>query len=667
VTEISILKDLVIILGLSVASLLVCHRLHLPPLIGFLVAGIVVGPYGLGLIRSVHDVEVLAEIGIVFLLFAIGIEFSLRDLLRSRRAVLLGGGLQVAATILVVYLLISQFGRSQSEALFVGFLVALSSTAIVLRALQDRGEIHSAHGRTILSILIFQDIAIAPMIIIVPLLSGEADSAAGPLAMLALKALAVVVMVIILAHYVVPRILELVVRTRSRELFLLSAILICVAIAWGTSELGLSLGLGAFLAGLMISESEYSHQVLDGIVPFKMVFTGFFFVSVGMLLNISFAVSQPVLVICISLGVMIVKAMVAGGVALSLGMSSRSAIIVALAISQVGEFSFILSRVGVSFGLLDQETYQLFLAVSITSMAVTPFMINLAPRLADRVSQMPLMRLFQGGAYLKLSEADPSSEVLKDHLLIIGFGINGRNIAHAARSAQIPYCVIEMNPDTVKSMRRSGEPIFYGDATSHSVLENVSASSARVVVIAISDPAATRSITQNLHRINPSAYIIVRTRFVKEVEPLMDLGAAEVIPEEFETSVEIFTRVLMKYMVPREDIDRFISEIRSQSYQMLRGLSQRSSRLADLQLHFPEIEISTIRLSANCPHIGQSLAGAELRTRYAITVLAIMRADNLLVHPEGSELLIEGDILYVIGSADQCSTANRLLSTGKSQ
>jgi CPA2 family monovalent cation:H+ antiporter-2 len=296
------------------------------------------------------------------------------------------------------------------------------------------------------------------------------------------------------------------------------------------------------------------------------------------------------------------------------------------------------------------------------TMVITPLLIGVAPRLADRISALPPLRIFRGGAYFRSEQSRPELRSLSDHLVIIGFGINGQNIAGAARGAGIPYVIIEMNPDTVKRMRRKGEPILYGDATSLQILESAAANSARVIVVAIPDPTATRRITQVVHDINTSAYIIVRTPFVKEVQALLDLGATEVIPEEFETSVEIFTRVLMKYMVPREEIDEFAAEIRSQSYAMLRSLSQKSSRLADLQVHVPEIEIASIRLTRHCPITGQTLKEAELRSQYGITVLAVARGNELMANPDSSVRLNEGDILYVLGSPDHCMRASRMLA-----
>lgn len=659
---IPILQDIAIIFAVSVAALLVCHRLKLPAIVGFLLTGIAIGPYGLALIQSPHEVEVLAEIGVVLLLFTIGIEFSIKDLLQSKRAVLLGGAMQVCLTIAVTMLLTREFCFALNKAVFAGFLVALSSTAIVLRTMQERGELDGAHGRMILSILIFQDIIIAPMMIFTPFLAGGSGDVTTSLLVLVGKGLAVVVMVIVLARYVVPTVLHLVARTQSRELFLLCTVLICIAVAWLTSQLGLSLGLGAFLAGLVISESEFSFQALEGILPFKAVFTSFFFVSVGMLLDTSLFSAQPGVVFGLALAVLVVKTVLAGGVALTLGMSARSAILVGLALSQVGEFSFILSKVGVSHGLLDQGMYALFLAVSITTMIVTPFVIAMAPKIADAASAWPGLRHFRRGSYQRLANGNTGAKSLRDHLVIIGFGINGRNLARAARSAHIPYVIIEMNPDTVRTMRREGEPIMYGDATSRAMLTHAVVKRARIVVLTIADPMGARRIIHAIRDINPGTHIIVRTRFVKETPELLRLGASDVIPEEFETSVEIFTRVLMKYLVPRDDIDRFTADIRSHGYAMLRSLSRQAATIGDLSLHIPEIEIQAIRLSEASPVSGKTLASADLRRLFGVTVLALTRGTELITNPDGDQRLESGDMLYVIGSAERCMQAGRAVT-----
>lgn len=660
-TDMPILQDLVLIFGVSVAWLLIGYRVKLPPIVGFLLAGFVIGPYGLGMIRSSHEVEVLAEIGVVLLLFAVGMEFSLSDLMRSRKAVMLGGTLQVALTTVITLLLTRQFGMGWNQAVFAGFLVSLSSTAIVLKTMQERAEVDSAHGRVILSVLIFQDIAIAPMMIFTPLLAGTSGGLTESILILGLKGIAVVLAVIMLARFIVPKVLFQVTRTRSRELFLLTIVLICSAVAWGTSALGLSLGLGAFLAGLIISESEYSYQALEGILPFKTVFTGFFFVSIGMLLDTSFVLAQPVAVLGAGAAVLLLKAMIAGGVALGLGMSTRAAVIVGLALSQIGEFSFVLSRVGVSSGLLDVPSYHMFLALAVLTMGVTPFVMDMAPRLAGVVSMWPGLRRFESGSYRGMAERSSKTELLHDHLVIVGFGVNGRNIAKAAKVAGVSYEIIEMNPDTVRAVRVEGEPIRYGDATSRELLKSLAVDQARIVVIAISDPAASRQIIHTIRELSRKVYIIVRTRFVSEMRALYDLGANEVIPEEFETSVEIFTRVLLKYLVPRAEIEKFTNELRAHSYEMFRSLSRVSPSLNDLPIRLSGIEVSAVRVSEQCPISGQTLMDAQLRTRFGVNVLAVVREERLIANPAGTERITPGDVLYVIGTATQCAEANRVL------
>ncbi len=657
--EIQLLQDIVIIFSLSVVSLLVCHQLKLPPIIGFLIAGLAIGPYGLGLITSLHQVEVLSEIGVVMLLFTIGLEFSLTDLLKSKKALLLGGSFQVVLTIAATALILSAMGVAANTAIFIGFLVALSSTAIVLKSLQDRAELDSAHGRMILSILIFQDIIIAPMMIFTPFLTGDGGNITYSVIALGLKAIAIIAIVVFLARFAVPLILKLVVRTRSRELFLLFTVLICIAVAWLTNNLGLSLGLGAFLAGLVISQSEYSYQALEGVLPFRVIFTSFFFVSIGMLLDVSLFTTKPLIILGAALGVMFVKFLVAGIVALMMGMSSRTAIIVGLGLCQVGEFSFILMSEGMSFNLLDQNVYQIFLALSILTMGVTPFAIDLAPKIADRIARWPGLRQFRAGSYRKLANTGEIVQDLNDHLVIIGFGVNGRNIARAAKSANIQYIVIESNPDAVRQYRIQGEPIIYGDATSRTVLRHAHVSRARIVVVAISDALATRKVTHSTREASPNAHLIVRTRFVSETQALLELGANDVVPEEFETSVEIFTRVMMKYLVPSDDIEKFTAGIRSHSYSMLRSPAETGASVADLKVHVPEIEIQSIRISKNSPIAGRAIAEAQIRARYGVSVVGIMRDSKMIVNPQSGERIESGDILYILGTTKHCAKATR--------
>ncbi|MDQ7063467.1 MAG: cation:proton antiporter [candidate division KSB1 bacterium] len=654
--DIPLLRDIVILFSLSIIVLFLCHRFKIPAIVGFLLTGIVVGPYGLGLIEAIHEVEVFAEIGVVLLLFTIGIEFSFERLLQIKKAVLLGGSLQVLLTSFVGFWLVRQFGfaRDTGEAVFIGFLIALSSTAIVLKMLQERAEIDSPHGRTTLGILIFQDIVIVPMILITPFLAGMTGGQGASVILLLFKGIGIIGLVVLAAKWAVPYLLYHIARTRNHELFLLSVVVICFGVAWFTSSAGLSLALGAFLAGLIISESEYSHHALGNILPFRDVFTTFFFVSIGMMLNLGFLLHEFALILIMVTMVFILKTVVGAIVTVLLGFPLRIGILVGFSISQIGEFSFILSRVGLENGLLSGDINQRFLAVTILSMAATPFIIILAPRLANAVATWPLPKWLLRGMN---PPSEPEMPTLHDHLVIIGFGVNGRNVARAAKEAGIAYTIIEMNPETVRSEIARGESIFYGDATRETTLKHARVEAARVVVVAINDPTATRRITEAVRRLNPDVHLIVRTRYVQEMQPLYGLGANEVIPEEFETSVEIFARVLNKFFIPRDKIEQLIARVRADGYEMFRSLTPASNAASNLKIHFPDIDISAFRIPADSPFVHQSLAGINLRRRYGISVVAIERDSEVITNPDADMVLQPDDILYVLGPAEKVAKA----------
>jgi CPA2 family monovalent cation:H+ antiporter-2 len=544
------------------------------------------------------------------------------------------------------------------EAVFIGFLISLSSTAIVLRLLQQRAEVESPQGSTTLGILIFQDIIIVPMILAVPLLSGVSAVREESLAAILIKGVGIILLVVLSARYIVPFILNQVTRTRNREVFLFSIFFICLAIAWVTSSAGFSLSIGAFLAGLIISESAYSHEALGNILPFRDVFTSFFFISIGMLLDIGFVLQQPELAGLIVLGVIVIKAVIAGLAAILLGLPLRTSIIIGLALSQIGEFSFILSESGVEHGVLSQASYQIFLAVSVITMSATPFIMLLAPRVADLALRLPLPEKIRSGI-----RPVPDSPVLKmeDHLVIIGYGLNGRNLARAAGIAGIPYVIIEINPDLVKKGQTKGETIYYGDATNEAVLEHAHIRSARIIVSVINDPAANRRVIELARRMSPGAYLISRTRYVQEVNPLYKLGADEVIPEEFETSIEIFTRVLSKYLVSRDKIEELIAEVRADTYKMLRSPKDEQLFISDLKVRIPDVDIVVLFVHEGSLLVNKSLYELDLRKKYGISVLAIRRDSEILSNPDSSIKFRANDEIYVLGTRDKISNFDSLL------
>ncbi len=662
--EIPLLYDICIIFGLSIGVLLICHRVGVPSIVGFLVTGLIAGPHGLELIRAAHEVEILAEIGVILLLFTIGIEFSLKHLLRIKQAVLLGGSLQVGLTLLAAFALAWHFGQAINQSLFIGCLAALSSTAIVMKLLQERDETRTPHGGTALAILIFQDIAIVPMILITPILAGHAGDMSSALLLLLAKGVAMLAVVFVGAKYIVPRVLSLVLRARSREIFLLSVLAICLAVVWLMSRFGVSLALGAFLAGLIVSESESSHDALGHISPFRDVFTSFFFVSVGMLLDFHILFEKPLLIAGLAIGVLVAKSIIAGGVTAMLGYPLRTAILAGLTLSQVGEFALILAKSGIEHGLLSDANYNLFLAVSVVTMAATPFIISAAPHVADGILRLPLPRRLVSG--LKPIAATQDAEQT-NHVIIIGFGVNGRNVAKAARTADIPYVIVEMNPETVGTERANGEPIFYGDAIHDAVLHHANIKAARVVVVVISDAAASRRIVATAHALNPTAHIIARTRYLAEVEPLYRVGANEVIPEEFETSVEIFTRVLMEYLIPHDQIEQFVAEVRADGYKMFRTLPKDTPPVSDLKGHFPDLDISVLLVDPESPFVGKSLAEIALQGTYEVTVLAVRRNEQILANPHG-ELRIEfDDEVYLLGNPGKIGQVVDLFDNPESQ
>ena len=652
-----LLNDILTIFGLSVAVLYICHRVQVPTVVGFLVTGLLAGPHGLGLVKAVEAIELLAEVGVVLLLFIIGLEFSLKNLWKIRKLVLISGFSQVLLTFLAALIIVRALGRSLPEAVFIGFLVSLSSTAIVMKILQEKAEVESPHGNTTLGILIFQDIIVVPMMLFIPLLAGTAGNYGEKLLIFMAEGVGIILLVIIGSRWVVPWILYQVTKTRIRELFLLSVVVICLLVAWGTYNVGLSLALGAFLAGLIISESEYSHQVIGNFIPFRDVFTSFFFVSVGMLLDSKFLIHQPVSIALITIGVLGLKTIIAGLAAGLTGLPFRTVILVGMALCQVGEFSFILAKTGIEYDLLTGSMYQMFLAVSVLTMAATPFVMAAAPSVADILQRLPIPTRLKRGSY-PLRDTKKVHE--KDHLIIIGFGVNGKNLARAARASRIPYVIIEMNPEAVRRERAGGEPIYYGDATQDAVLQHARIKEARAIVVVINDPASTRRITQLARRMNPKVHIIVRTRFLREMGPLYELGANEVIPEEFETSVEIFSRVLGKYLQPKGEIEKFIAEVRSENYGMFRTLSKEATSCLDVAQCLPDFEIVSLRVEKKSSILGKSLAQVAMRRKFDVTLLAIRRNSELIYNPDPEIQFFEDDLLVVIGRPEKIAAVASL-------
>lgn len=650
-------EDLLIILLVSVFVAFISLRLKLPLLVGLMLTGIVIGPYGLGLIKDLAAIEVLAEIGVMLLLFTIGLEFSLKRLKLMKRLVLIGGGLQVLITVAATAAISFLFGRSFNQSVFFGFLIALSSTAIVLKSYADRGETDAPHGRAGVGILLFQDISIVLMMLFVPILGGEGEASFGAIAKTLGGSLLALVLIVAAAWFIIPVLLKQVGKFKTPELFILTIVLLFLGISFLTSQFGLSLALGAFIAGMVLADTDYSHQVTADILPFRDVFNSLFFVSIGLLLSVGALIENISTVLLWVAFLVVGKFLIIWAVVQLLGFPQRVSAMTALGLAQVGEFSFVLAKSGKSFELLNDADYQTFLAASIISMIATPFMIAAAPSFGDF-----MQRVFKDKHEKDIEMIDEeihltSSGGLKNHVIIVGYGLNGRNLSRVLRAVLVPYTILEVNMETVRRAKEKGEKINFGDATRREVLHHAHIEEAHALVLAMSDPHAARRTLKQARQMNEKMHIVVRTRYTTEITELLELGANEVIPEEFETSIEIFSRVLQCYGVDRHVIEAQIAAVRRQGYEMLRSPSLQPVNIGNLNAALHEAITETVKLESGSTVIGKTLAELDLRNRSGATLIAVVRDGETKINPGGKYKLDQNDLLVLLGTAEKIERA----------
>lgn len=681
-----ILQDLVVVLAISLASVYLLRKLRVPIIVGFIVAGIVIGPGGLSLIEDQHSIEVMAEIGVTLLLFTIGLKFSVRDLFRMKWLAITAGGAQLSLTILAVTLLmVAASGFDLRHAFFLGILVALSSTAIVLRILESRGESFTVHGRFTVSVLIFQDLAVVPLMMLTLLLGKGSAGGWGDAGLTLLKSAVFVVALLAVARFLYPWLMERVVRSRSREIFTLTIILVALGTAWLGSRFGFSLPLGAFLAGIIISESDYSHQILAEITPLRDIFNSIFFVSIGMLVAPSLWIDDPLLFAGLTVAVIVLKAMVVGVIALASGFGTRVSVMAGIGLAQIGEFSFVLASVGGVHGLMDSELFTQFLTVSVMTMAITPLLMPLAAAIAERVPHGAWMERLaagtagddsrkggQAGKYRSrlhrprfLRESivaqGPVDDAAEDHVVIVGYGVNGRNVARVLRRIGVRYIVLELNPHTVREGRELGDEIYYGDAARAEVLRHAGVERARALIVAIADPALSRQIVTLARKASASLQIIARTRFVAEADVLYRLGANEVIPEEFETSLELAGIVMAAYGASERIIEKEKAYIRSERYALLCDKECPPARPQMLTALLSAEDLEHLELEPGMPAVGRDIADTQLRTITGATIIATERDGKLIMNPGPDFRLAAGDVLYLFGKTDELAAARRLI------
>lgn len=653
-----LLGEVVALFVVSVLIAYLCYRIRLVPIAGFLIAGVFIGPGALGLVTDSDLIYNLAEIGVILILFTIGVEFSLEKLARIKRFVILGGTLQVATLVLVVVLALLAFGINWRLGIFTGFLVVLSSTAIVLKLFSERAQTDTPAGQVSVGLLVFQDLAMVMMVLLIPALVGEGGTLV-ELATVLGKALLIVAVVLLLARRLIPFLLEKFAQTRREELFLLVVVSICLGTAWLTSLFGIGLALGAFLAGLVVSESKFSGYALSEILPLRTVFNAIFFVSIGMLLDLGFLFDHIILVLGVAASVLVLKVVVTTGVVMTLGYPVRIAAFSGFALAQICESSFVLERAGAAVGLspagLGVVGQQTFIAVAVVLMVLTPFLMEAGPRVGDWLSGTALDRTASAS-----DEKAQELSALENHVIVIGYGPAGRRLVTVMQAKQIPFLIVELNPETLEELEDLGLPVLYGDASRLHILETAGIRKAKLCAVVINDTEAAERIVEAAHFLNPTLQIVARVRFLTDTRSIHDAGADIVVPEELETSISIISHVLDAYLVPTGEVAELTRVVRTEDYQKLRATGDERPLKDIKQLREDDLNTRVVTVRPQTLAAGKSLSDLALRSLYGLTVQSVRRNGQTINSPGGDFTIEPGDRLVVAGSAAQFADSGHL-------
>jgi CPA2 family monovalent cation:H+ antiporter-2 len=651
-----ILQELVLVYALAVILLLIGARLRVPSIVALIVAGVIAGPAGAGLMTSQEDVDLMAEIGVALLLFTAGLEFSLSELRRLWRTIVPGGLAQVALTVAVTGTVVALVaGGTMTRVAVIGLFVALSSTAVVLKELARRNQLHSPHGRLTIGVLLLQDLVVIAVLAAAPALLSSGAGGAEPsnIGSALMKLGLVGGGVLLLGRVVLPRLLG-VAAALSREAFALSVLLASVGTAYLAALLGLSMAAGAFLAGLILAEGEFSHQVHADVRPLRDLLASLFFISVGMLIDVRAMLPVLPIVLAVAAGIMVVKTGVAaGGLGLT-GAPARVAIASALALAQVGEFSFVLGRAALEGGVITPAWWQVLLGASVITMALTPFLIGAAPDLAARLSQ-------------RRRHIPPAGErsALRDHVVILGYGMGGQLVAQSLRELSVPHVVLELNGATVRSARARGVNIHYADVAAPEPLEAAGVGQAAAVVAVLSDPDASERAVRSVRAINPQVPVIARSRYRLEAERLTAAGATLAVAEELEASLELLSQLLARLHIPGNVVETLVDNYR----RVLGAATGRPSRAPAIPLdqmprEIMDAPVSSFRLAAAGWAVGRTLQELDMRARTGATVLAVRRPTGTTTSPHGSFKLEGGDDIFLLGDDSDVLLARALLAEG---
>ncbi|WP_322823285.1 cation:proton antiporter [Chloroflexus sp.] len=660
--DISLLANLAIALMVAFAGGLLARRIGLPTIVGYLLAGMAIGPFTPGFVGDVEDLSQLAEIGVIFLMFDVGLHFSLKDLWAVRQVALPGAILQMTIATVLGFALSRMWGWAPLSGLILGLSISIASTVVLLRGLMDNGLLSTSAGRIAVGWLVLEDLATVLILVLLPILfgsQGEQSFLSGTFSLL--KTALFLVVMLFIGRRLLPRLLDIIANTRSRELFILAAVAIALGTAFGAAAFfGVSLALGAFLAGVVLSESQFSHQVGDDVLPFRETFAVIFFVSVGMIVNPLYLWANAAQVLTLTALIVLGKAFFTQLLGFMLPASGRTMLIVAAGLSQIGEFSFILGKAGMQLGLLSQDQYSLILAGSLLSIMVNPLMFR-SIKPIERLMQRLSPRLWERFDSHPLQPADLALPK-EGHVVVVGYGRVGQHIVTVLERLGIPRLVVEIDSGRAAEFNARGVPTLFGDAANSDVLIHAGLDRARTLVVTLPDETATEMVVAAARKIAPNLPIIARAATTKGVGRLLNLGAHDVIHPELEGGLEVMRHTLLCLGYPATQVQGYTDAVRRDEYDTSVSSPAEHQALDQMVRAARGIEIAWRLVGERSPIVGQSLAEANIRARTGASVIALIRDQQLIANPKSSTIFHPGDLLGLIGESEQIAAAEQLLA-----
>lgn len=659
--EVTLLINIVVALVVAFIGGVIARRIGLPTIVGYLLAGIAIGPFTPGFVGDTGTISQLAELGVIFLMFGVGLHFSLNDLWKVRAVAIPGAIGQMLFTTLLAFGLSQLWGWTISSGIVLGLAISIASTVVLLRGLMDNGLLNTPHGQAAVGWLVLEDLATVLILVLMPTLANTTGAFDWQgLAWTLLKASAFILLLLFVGKRLIPWILLRIAHTRSRELFILAILAITLGTALGAAELfGVSFALGAFVAGVVVSESPLSHQVSADVFPFREAFAVLFFVSIGMLVNPIYLFNNIGHVLALTALIVVGKSIVTLLLGMIFPWQGRTALVVAAGLSQIGEFSFILGQAGISLELLHQDQYSLILAGALLSITINPMMFRLIAPAENWLQKLPaLWRLIDRHRPTPL----PAEEKIEGHVVIVGYGRVGRHIVNLLGQMSIPHLVIDSDAERIDEINQRKIPSLYGDASNSEVLTHAGLEHARALVVAGPDEAASELVVAAARDISPNLPIIARATTEEGIKHLAELGAQDVIHPELEGGLEIVRHTLLKLDFPLQEIIRYMDAVRNDHYDMQVNTEEEHRFLHELINAMANIEVIWLRLPTGNPLVGQTLAEANLRARTGASVVAIIRNKQAMANPKSHTIFEAEDRIGFIGDKEQIEAAERLLS-----